>query len=131
MLSGDKCKKWHPYCYTLARVLVGLLFFMHGASKFGFGGEAVSGTLFVSAGIIELVVGLSLVLGLWTRLTTLVGAVEMGVAFFYAHVSSGWNPLTNGGEAAVLFFAVFLLLHIHGNGSCCSLEKLIWKKERF
>lgn len=88
-------------------------------------------SLFGIAGVIEVVVGLALVLGLWVRLAALLGAVEMLVAFFFIHVPAGWNPLTNGGELALLFFLAFVVMLTHGAGKCCSLELSLWKEERF
>ncbi|MEK6839443.1 MAG: DoxX family protein [Nanoarchaeota archaeon] len=104
------------YFYFIFRVIVGLLFLLHGAQKFGvFGGDVVAfGTLFWFAGAIELIVGTLVVVGLLTRWAALVGAVEMLVAYFMKHASQGWNPLTNQGEPALLFLATFLVLMIYG-----------------
>tara|TARA_Y100000310_G_scaffold344172_2_gene455526 strand:- start:559 stop:963 length:405 start_codon:yes stop_codon:yes gene_type:complete len=127
-------KGYHGHIFAIFRVLVGLMFFMHGAQKvFGwFGGEAQTlSSLFGVAGVLEIVVGLAVLLGLWTRLAALIGGVEMLVAYFFVHVSGGWNPLQNGGELAIMYVLAFLVLLMHGAGSCCSLEKKLWKKERF
>ncbi len=110
------CKEWHPYFHLVFRLLVGIMFFLHGAAKFGWlGGEAVTGGLMVAAGVIELAVGAAVVLGLWVEWASLL-AVTMLVAYFYAHAGAGWNPLDNGGELALLYFAAFLVLHQHGAG---------------
>lgn len=110
---SDDANNWIK---LLARVIIGAVFFIHGYVKFAGGGFSGLSTLFQIAGIIEVVGGVLLVLGLWTRLTALVTAVEMLVAWFYVHVPNGWNPLANNGEPAALFFAAFLLLFIHGPG---------------
>lgn len=112
-------KKAQPYAYASVRVLVGLLFFLFGVMKFGyFGASQVASlwSIFWFAGIIEVAVGLALVVGFFVRPMTGIAAIEMLVAFFYAHFPSGWNPVLNDGVAALLFFALFVIFHIHGAG---------------
>jgi putative oxidoreductase len=131
--SLDCVSKYGSQLYGVFRVLVGLMFFMHGAGKlFGwFGGTAQAlGSLIGVAGIVETLAGLFILLGLWSRLGALGGAVTMLVAYFYVHVGGGLNPLTNGGEMALLYLAAFLVVLRDGNGSW-SLEKKVWNKERF
>ncbi len=103
--SGD-------YFYFVFRVLVGALFFLHGAQKFGWlGGSPVQlWSLFGLAGVIELVAGALVVVGLLTKWAALVSAIEMLVAYFMAHAPQGWNPLVNQGELALLYFAAFLVI---------------------
>ena len=117
-----------PWFYLVFRLLVGLLFFMHGWTKFA--GEQAPSGLFLAAGIIELAAGAGVFLGLFTRGLALIGAIEMAVAFFMVHAKSGLNPLTNQGEPAVLFFVAFLVLLIYG-AQKWSLEQKLLKKELF
>ncbi|MBI4145439.1 DoxX family protein [Candidatus Woesearchaeota archaeon] len=110
-----------PYCYFIFRVIIGALFFMAGSTKvFGwFGGTPMPipfGSLFWFAGAIEVVVGTLLVLGLLTRYASTVAAIEMVFAWFIGHAPQGWNPITNMGMPAVLFFAAFLALVAKGTG---------------
>jgi len=89
--------------YLLFRVLVGLLFLQHGLQKiFGMlGGNAQDAlTLMWGVGLVELLVGLFIAFGLWTRLAALVGAVVMVAAYIKAHL--GFPPITTGGELAAL-----------------------------
>ncbi len=125
--------------YFVFRVLVGLLFLQHGVQKLlgAFGGVGGNGgavellSLMGLAGVIETVAGLSLVLGLFTRLLAGIAALEMVVAFFYAHVPmGGWVPLLNKGELALLYAAAFLVVTVQGNGKW-SLEEKILKRELF
>ena len=123
--------KYGDHFFMAFRVLVGLMFFMHGAGKlFGwFGASAVGFSgLIGAAGVLEFLVGLFVLFGLWTRLSATVGAVVMLVAYLYAHL--GWNPLTRGGELAVMYFVAFLVLMKEGAGKW-SLERHITGKERF
>lgn len=124
----DKCvAKYGDYLYLLFRALVGLLFFMHGWSKFA-GGMAQG--LFLAAAIIEVVAGAGIFFGLFTRALANISAVEMLVAFFMIHAKQGLNPLANEGEVAVLFFAAFLVLAVYGNKKW-SVEQALLKKETF
>jgi putative oxidoreductase len=122
--------------YVVFRLLIGILFFQHGAQKLlGWFGGAGGGTvpflsLFWFAGIIEIVGGLLIILGLFTRLAATVAALEMIVAYFKVHLPQGLAPIQNQGELALLFFASFLIIMVYGNGRL-SLERAISKKECF
>ncbi len=130
----------NDYFYFLFRLVVGLLFFLHGAQKFGLIGEGnIAG--FASAfgfstglasfvGLVELLGGLFILLGLWTRLSSALLSVVMLVAMILAHFPKGLNPLANGGELALLFFVGLLVLWDRGAGKW-SLEKTLTGKEYF
>ncbi len=105
--------------YTLMRVAVGILFSFHGAQKlFGlFGGHqqrliSVMGL----AGSIELVCGLLVAVGLFSGIASLVAALEMLVAYFWAHFPRGPIPIENRGELALLYLFVFLFIAGQGGG---------------
>ena len=120
------------YWYTIFRVIIGVLFILHGLMKFGLSGKGSVPlmSLMGLAGTIEVVGGTLIVLGLWTRLVASITAIEMVVAYIMAHIPGGLNPLLNGGEPAVLFFVAFLVLLVHGGGKV-TIEHLIHKKELF
>ncbi len=121
------------YLYFVFRVFAGLLFSQHGFQKiFGmFGGKAVPlMSLFGAAGLIELIAGIAIALGLFTRLAAVISAIEMLVAYFMVHASGGLIPLVNQGELALLYFASFLVITIYGSGKW-SIEKALMKKEAF
>lgn len=131
-------EKYSDYLYLLFRVLVGLMFLMHGGQKlFGwFGGLAGDGasvailSLMGLAGIIEFIGGLAITLGFFSRAVATIAAVEMLVAFFLVHVPQGWVPLLNQGEPSLLYFAAFLIVIILGNRKW-SLEQKVLGKEVF
>ncbi len=127
-------EKYKDYLYVLFRVLVGGLFLIHGAQKmFGwFGGTKVDSlvSLMGVAGVVEFFGGLLVLVGLFTRLAALLGAVQMAVAFFMAHFPGGWNPVLNKGEPATLFFAAFLVLLVYGNQKW-NVEQWLLGKETF
>jgi putative oxidoreductase len=105
------------YFYFVFRVVVGLLFLLHGLQKIPgiFNGATSIFSLIGLAGIIETVGGAFLVIGLLTRYVALISAVEMLVAYFMAHFPNGLSPLANKGESALLYFAAFLVMMAFGS----------------
>ena len=67
-------------------------------------------------GMIELVGGVLIVLGLFTRPVAFILAGDMAVAYFIAHAPRGFFPLLNGGELAIVYCFVFLYLAVAGGG---------------
>ena len=108
---GSKTK---DVLYVIFRVLVGILFFMHGYVKFG--PTYNFGSLMGIAAIIEVIAGVLLVLGLFVRWTSFIAAIEMLVAYFVMHAPKGFSPLANGGELAILYFVMFCVALAIGNG---------------
>jgi putative oxidoreductase len=109
--------------HAILRIGAGLLFFMHGMPKlFGwFGGMGPEGgaaelvSLMGLAGVLEVFGGLAIILGLLTRPVAVVLALEMLIAYFYAHAPEGPIPYANGGELALLYF--FVWVYLAGNGA--------------
>jgi putative oxidoreductase len=113
--------RWQPQLLALLRVVVGLLFLEHGLSKF-FGFPVPFPVqplppLLIAAGVIELVGGLLITIGLFTRLAAFIASGEMAVAYFMGHFPKSPWPLANMGEAAILFCFVFLYLAAAGPGA--------------
>ena len=105
------------------RIIIGLLFTLHGTSKlFGWPSSA-TGTVPVGtwpfwwAGVIELIVGLLVLLGLFTRVAALIGSGEMAFAYFTTHQAKAFWPIENGGELAVLYCFALLLSAFVGAGA--------------
>lgn len=103
--------------YLVLRVGTGLLFMTHGLQKlFGFfgglgnGATAPLASKMGVAGGLELVGGLLLALGLFTRPVALVLTGEMVIAYVTAHLPRGLVPLQNGGEVALLYALIFVFL---------------------
>lgn len=119
-------KKNADYFYFVFRILIGLMFFLHGFAKVQSGVFSGPSVLMVAASSIELVAGLFIIFGLFIRYTAFVGAIEMAVAYFMAHFPNGLSPLANRGEAALLFFAAFLVLIAYG-GRKWALDNLFKK----
>ncbi|MGB3481858.1 MAG: DoxX family protein [Mycobacterium sp.] len=103
------------------RILVGLLFLMHPTMKlFGWpsGPPAEFGAWPMWwAGVIEIVLGILIVVGLFTRVAAFVAAGVMAVAYFWMHLPEGFWPVLNGGETAALFCFAFLYFVFAGPGA--------------
>jgi putative oxidoreductase len=79
-----------------------------------------------AAGMIELVCGVLLVLGLFTRPAAFIASGMTAVAYFYAHAAKSFYPILNGGELAVLYCFVFLYLAAAGAGPI-SIDRVLGK----
>lgn len=103
------------------RIAVALLFMVHGTAKlFGWptGSAAALGAWPMWwAGVLELVLGLLIAIGLFARQAAFIASGMMAVAYFWRHFPESFWPSVNGGEAAVLFCFVFLLLVFTGPGA--------------
>lgn len=122
---------------TLFRIVIGLLFAIHGAaSVFGvFGGNRGSGEpiQFAAwpgwwAAAIQLVGGILVVMGLGTRAAALLCSGSMAYAYFVVHQPISLLPLNNGGELAAMFCWSFLLIAAIGPG-VWSLDALLATKK--
>jgi putative oxidoreductase len=120
-----------PTAHALLRVGAGLLFMQHGMQKlFGmFGGMGSPGATaplmsqMGLAGVLEVVGGLLIVLGLFTRPVALVLMLEMIAAYFIAHLPRGGAPIENGGELPLLYALVWAFFATHGAGRYSLDEK--------
>ena len=114
---------WAPRALSLLRIVAGLLFLQHGMAKyFDFPHQATHRALvpFTQnfwSGTIELVGGVLLTLGLYTRPAAFIMCGEMAVAYFKAHAPRSFFPLLSGGEPAVLYCFVFLYIMVAGGGA--------------
>ncbi|MEU2930552.1 DoxX family protein [Streptomyces sp. NPDC007251] len=119
---------------SLVRIVIGFLFACHGAaSLFGVLGGAVGthgGTVPVGAwpgwwaAAIQLIGGVLVALGLFTRSAALICSGSMAYAYFSVHQPTGLLPIENNGELSVLYAWTFLLLAALGPGPW-ALERLL------
>lgn len=118
----SKLQKFQPHVLSILRIVTAYAFFLHGTAKaFGFpvdntaylGGNWFS--LMGAATILELVGGVMLMLGLFTRPVAFLLSGQMAVAYFMMHASI--FPLAKGGEAAMLFSFIFLYIATAGSGA--------------
>ncbi|MGF6940383.1 putative oxidoreductase [Streptomyces auratus] len=125
--------------HSLVRIVVGFLFSCHGAaSLFGVLGGAVGthgGTVPVGAwpgwwaAAIQLIGGVVVALGLFTRSAALICSGSMAYAYFAVHQPTGLLPIENNGEPAALYAWIFLLLATFGPGPW-ALERLLPTTQR-
>jgi putative oxidoreductase len=113
-----------PRALSVLRIVSAYLLVQHGSAKLlGFPHVAYFDnlplfSLIGVAGILELVGGLLLLLGLFTRPVAFVLSGQLAFAYFIGHASRGQvlMPMLNEGEPAVLFCFIFLLLAAAGGG---------------
>ncbi|MEO6225092.1 MAG: DoxX family protein [Sphingomicrobium sp.] len=115
-------QRYQPQILALLRIFAGLLFLEHATQKFfafpiAFPLPGPLPPLLVAAGVIELVCGLLITVGLFTRLAAFIAAGEMAAGYFIGHFPKGFWPAVNGGEGAILFCFVFLYLAAAGPGA--------------
>jgi putative oxidoreductase len=120
-----------PIKLSILRIVVALLFLEHGLSRlFGFPSPLPAPALFSMywfAGAIELVGGILLALGLFSRTAALIMSGEMAAAYFISHAPHSFFPILNRGDGAILYCFVFLYIVFSGPGPW-SLDALIWRK---
>ncbi|MEV2238999.1 DoxX family protein [Micromonospora sp. NPDC049891] len=111
---------------SLFRIVIGLLFLIHGMSSvFGvFGGNRGTGEAVPLgqwpgwyAAMIQLICGGLVLLGLFTRPAALLASGSMAYAYFVVHQPDALLPLRNHGELSVLFCWSFFLVAVLGPGT--------------
>jgi len=111
------------------RIVIGFLFMLHGTQKLlgwppsGQGGGGLN-ALTTTAGVIELVGGLMIMLGLFTSIAAFIASGMMAVAYFMMHQPQGALPIQNRGELAAVYAFVFLYIAARGSGPW-SLDSVI------
>ena len=119
----EKLEAYGPYALAALRIVAALIFMEHGTQKlFGFPAAPERGlpaafSLFWIGAILELGGGLLILLGLFTRPVALILSGEMAVAYWMFHAPRNLFPVLNGGDAAILYCFVFLLLVFTGPGA--------------
>lgn len=117
-------QRFEPQAYAALRIVSGLLFFCHGLQKvFGVleGKVQPLGTQLWLGGWIELLGGLCIALGLFTRIAAFVSSGTMAVAYVQYHWKFAvsdfqWVPMVNHGELSVAYTFLFLYLATQGPG---------------
>ena len=123
---------WSPRLLSVMRVIVALMYLEHGTMKlFHFPTAQMPGALpliLVLAAWIELIIGVFLVVGLFTKLSALIASGEMAVGYFGFHVLNAFHmlppttpvsfdPQVNHGAEAALYAIVFLYIASAGGGA--------------
>jgi putative oxidoreductase len=127
-----------PVAETFTRIVVGAMFLMHVSVKFKVGAAAVAANVFAKNGIepalawtyfimfVELVGGVCLIIGLFTRFVAAALAIEMLVALLAVHLAKGYAAGSGGYEYVLLIGAVCFVFAIRGGGPY-SVDRLLGK----
>lgn len=106
--------------YACLRIVAGFLFLWHGTQKvLGFPGTVPAGApVFIlwTAGPIELVGGILVMIGLYTRAAAFLSSGLMAFAYWMAHGTKALLPILNQGELAAIYCFVFLYIAARGPG---------------
>jgi putative oxidoreductase len=122
----NTCTIWAPRVQALLRIVSGYMLFWHGTAKLlGVPHVPMFDNLQIMslmglAGIIELVFGLLLFVGLFTRFAAFIASGFAAAAYFIGHVAPSKQfllPMLNGGETAVLFCFIFFYFIFAGPGA--------------
>jgi len=121
MASSRLLEQWSPLALSVLRIVVGLLFLEHGTQKildFPPSPHGIPALLSLQGvqGVIELVGGVLILIGLFTRPVAFILSGDMAAAYFMAHAPKDFYPMMNGGDAAILYCFVFLYLVFAGGG---------------
>lgn len=112
-------RPWAPHLLSVLRILTAGTFLTHGTMKllswpapFPYPLNGMTTT----AAVLEIVGGILLVVGLFSRPVAFILSGLMAFAYFIAHAPENFFPVLNGGEAAMLFCFAFLYIAAAGPG---------------
>jgi putative oxidoreductase len=121
-MNSEILAAWSPRVLSVLRIVSALLLLQHGMSKYlgvpyvAFFDNLQPMSLVGIAGIIELVFGVLLLIGLFSRFSAFILSGHLAAVYFIGHAGKDFFPLLNGGEVAVLFCFVFFYLIFAGPG---------------
>ena len=113
------------YAHALLRIVASYLVLTHASAKLFhvphvamFDGLPLF-SLLGAAGVIELIGGVLVLIGLFTRAAAFVLSGELAFAYFIGHAPQGhfFLPMFNQGEPAVLLSFIFLFIAAAGPGA--------------
>jgi len=122
--------------HTALRIVAGFAFSLHGMQKvFGILTTKATPELWTQkwfGGVIELVCGVMIALGLFTRPAAFLASGTMAVAYIQFHwkgqLGAGILPIVNGGELALVYCFLFLVFAVSGGGPI-SLDRLVGRRD--
>lgn len=113
---------WAPRLLSVLRIASALLLLQHGTAKvLKFPAVASLAKIDLAsmsgiAGFFELIGGVLLLAGLFTRPVAFILSGMCAVGYFMAHATRGFYPILNGGELIALYCFVFLYIAAAGPG---------------
>jgi putative oxidoreductase len=136
LCKGDDCDCYKDVGLLLLRLILGAVFIYHGWAKV----SNVEGTLgfFTQIGLGstalvylaaygELLGGILMLLGLWTRFVAPVLVIIMAVAIQTVHISKGFNIMSGGYEYALTLLVISAAVGMLGAGKY-SVDSQMHKK---
>ncbi|MDI3471280.1 MAG: hypothetical protein OJF62_003343 [Pseudolabrys sp.] len=127
-----------PVAYTILRVVIGLIIFVHGWGKLHSGLAGVT-MYFTKVGLpapellaycaifLETVGALCVAIGLFTRFFAAALAIEMLIALLFVHFAKGFSVGAGGYEYVLLLGIVLFMIAIRG-GRVYSIDAKIGKE---
>ncbi len=124
--------KYTPQIQGIMRIAIGMLFLEHGTNKIFHFPIAANATVHAwnlvafpagPAGLIEVVAGILIIFGLFSRFAAFIASGEMAFAYFMAHSPKSFFPLLNGGGEAICFCFIFLFFAAAGPGAFAVNQK--------
>jgi putative oxidoreductase len=128
-----------PIAETFVRIVIGVMFLMHVSGKLSAGPGAVAANMLAKNGLepamlwahviifLELVGGICLIIGLFTRFFAAALAIEMLIALLVVHLSKGYAASGGGYEYVLLIGAACFLIAIRGGGPY-SVDRVLGKE---
>lgn len=114
---------WSPRALAALRIMAALLFIEHGLMKLIEFPAAIPGVptplplILQVAAWMEVVGGVLMAVGLFTRPVAFLLSGEMAAAYFMGHAPKGFWPAINQGELAILYCFIFLYFAAQGAGA--------------
>ncbi len=121
-MTGPIPGGWAPYVQSVFRIVAAFSFMTHGTQKlFAIPAAAPREpvdlvSLAGLAGVLETFGGALLFVGLFTRPVAFLLSGQMAVAYFLSHAPTGFWPILNRGELAMLYCFIWLYLAAAGPG---------------
>jgi len=120
---------------TILRVIVGVVFLMHGGQKFQMGFSNVAGFLgqigvpvpsvaAIVLTLVEFLGGIALLVGAFTRWVALLFVIDMAVAILLVRLKGGFFAASGGMEFELTLLAASLALALAGGGAA-SLDRRV------
>ncbi len=113
---------------ALLRIVVGIIFLMHGGQKFSMGFHNVAGFLAplgiplptlsaIVLTLVEFLGGIALIVGLLTRYAAAALAIDMAIAIVTVHLKNGFFANKGGFELPLVLLAATICLMLSGAGA--------------
>ena len=141
-IFGQFLPRFTDEFYLIFRLIFAFLVLLHGMQKaflmWGFPADHPLGALVDVAGWVEFISAILIGLGIFTRLGAGALCVTMIIAYFRVHAGNGiWPHIfpeggygANGGEVAILWFAIAGIIGVLGSRKY-GVERWLFKKEIF